>query len=227
MPKFTKPKYTTRSANVDVNKIKAAAEAAADDTLSNTNLAAHAAILVRLVLDDVIIPIKNDDGDIIAIHSPDSNGITGTRGSRWSNGTLHVGDNEEEVKRSCERFAAFKEACSELVNNPMFCLRMTKVADSLKNELDDAKSYSWGVIELDNSIYLIQDEDNIFTEGGEYVTSISNLDASDIAEAICKAHAYDKATASECDQDDDDYNYDDGIDPAYDENDNEYGSDII
>lgn len=210
MPKFTKPAYNTINKNIDVNKIKAAAEAVADDSLSNTNRAAHAAVLIRLILDDVIIPIKNDDGDIIAIHSPDSNGITGTRGSRWSNGTLHVGANEEEVKRSCERFATFKETCSELVNNPMFCLHMTKIASSLKDELEDAESYQWGVIELDNNIYLVQDEDNIFTENGEYVTSISNLDAVDVAEAICKAHAYDNLNASECQ--DNDYDDDDNDD---------------
>lgn len=211
MPKFTKPKYNTTSKNVDVNKIKAAAEALANDSLSNTNLAAHAAILIRLILDDVIIPIKNDNGDIIAIHSPDSNGITGTRGSKWSNGTLHVGDNEEEVKRSYERFATFKEVCSELVSNPMFCLRMTKIAASLKDELADAKSHTWCVIELDGDVYLIQDEDNIFTENGEYVTSISNLDAVDVAEAICKAHAYDTKhdQNNDYDNDDDDDNDDD------------------
>lgn len=183
------------------------------DNISNSELAFQATKLLNLVLHGIIIPIKNERGNIIAMHSPDAAGITGSEASRWSNGTLHVGRTEREVARSEERFAAFKESCPEMINNPMLALEVVKAADGIINSFGDYGASEWCVTIVDGNIFIVRDEDEIYTSHGDYICSESEMDISEAFESFCKAYLYDKSKKvpdNNIDDDDDDNDNDGG-----------------
>lgn len=185
------------------------------DNISNSELAFQATKLLNLVLHRVIIPIKNEQGNIIAMHSPDAAGITGSEASRWSNGTLHVGRTEREVARSEERFAAFKESCPEMINNPMLALEVVRAADGIINSFEDYAASEWCVTIVDGNIFIVRNEDEIYTSRGDYICSESEMDISEVFESFCKAYLYDKskkAPDNNIDDDNDNDNDDDGDD---------------
>jgi hypothetical protein len=176
------------------------------DTISNSELAFQATKLLNLVIHKVIIPIKNEQGNIIAMHSPDAAGITGSEASRWSNGTLHVGRTEREVARSEERFAAFKESCPEMINNPMLALEVVKAADDIINSFEDYLDSEWCVTIVDGNTFIVRDEDEIYTSSGDYICSESEMDISEVFESFCKAYLYDKSKKIPDNNIDNDYN---------------------